>query len=128
MDRGAPDLLRLPSHQVASGSFDYVMVESPPLTRVVDTAVISQLSDRSIFHGCPEAYTARGHSQALKNSSLWRHKIAGVAFNLIDEKSMTSHGCYGCYGGKYMAVTTTRERRRSRVIQADFWAGSLARA
>ena len=87
--------------QAASGSFDHVIIESLPFARVVDATAILQLSHRIIFMVAWKRTPREAIPQALKNSSLQRHKVAGVAFNMIDEQSMTSHGRYGYYGSKY---------------------------
>ncbi len=87
--------------QMAANDFDYVVIDSPPLAPVVDAAVISQLVDRVIFTVAWKRTPREAVLQVLKNNSFRLHKIAGVALNMIDEKSMTSYGRYGYYGSKY---------------------------
>lgn len=100
-----PDLLgsermrRLVQNAVAN--FDYVVIDTPPLAPVVDAAVISHLVDRIIFTVAWKRTPREAILQALKNSSLRLHKVAGVAFNMIDERGMTTYGRYGYYGSKY---------------------------
>jgi capsular exopolysaccharide synthesis family protein len=87
--------------QTAASNFDYVVIDSPPIAPVVDAAVISHLVDRIIFTVAWKRTPRDAVVQALKNSSLKLHKIAGIAFNMINEKSMTTYGRYGYYGSKY---------------------------
>jgi exopolysaccharide transport family protein len=87
--------------QAAANKFDYVVIDSPPIAPVVDAAVISQLVDRIVFTVAWKRTPRGAVVQALRNSSLRTHKVAGIVLNMIDEKSMTSYGRYGYYGSKY---------------------------
>jgi capsular exopolysaccharide synthesis family protein len=84
----------------ASKAFDYVVIDSPPLAPVVDAAVISQLADRVVFTIAWKRTPRGAIAQALQGN-LRLHKVAGVALNMIDEKSMSAYGRYGYYGSKY---------------------------
>jgi succinoglycan biosynthesis transport protein ExoP len=72
--------------------FDYVVIDSPPLGPVIDAVVLSQIAD-SIVYVVRWASTAR----ELVQSSLQRlpeHKVAGVIFNLINERAAQKYGKY----------------------------------
>jgi capsular exopolysaccharide synthesis family protein len=87
--------------RTAASNFDYVVIDSPPIAPVVDACVISHLADRIIFTVAWKRTPREAIVQALKNSSLKLHKVAGIAFNMIDERDMTTYGRYGYYGSKY---------------------------
>jgi capsular exopolysaccharide synthesis family protein len=84
----------------AAKKYDYVVIDSPPLAPVVDAAVISQLVDRVVFTIAWKRTPRDAIAQAL-SGALKLHKVAGVAFNMIEEKSMSQYGKYGYYGSKY---------------------------
>jgi succinoglycan biosynthesis transport protein ExoP len=72
--------------------FDYVVIDSPPLGPVVDPVVLSQIAD-SVVYVVRWAATAR----ELVQQSLLRlpeHKVAGVVFNLINERAAQKYGKY----------------------------------
>jgi capsular exopolysaccharide synthesis family protein len=73
-------------------TFDYVVIDSPPIGPVIDPIVISQLSD-TVVYVVRWAATAR----ELIQSSIKRlpeDKIAGVVFNLLNEKAAQKYGKY----------------------------------
>jgi polysaccharide biosynthesis transport protein len=72
--------------------FDIVVIDSPPMGPVVDPVVISQLSD-AIVYVVRWASTAR----ELVQQSIQRLdglKIAGVVFNLVNERAAQKYGKY----------------------------------
>lgn len=86
--------------QSAAKAFDYVVIDSPPLAPVVDAAVISQLADRVVFTIAWKRTPRGAIAQALQGS-LRIQKVAGIAFNMIDEKRVSKYGRYGYYGSEY---------------------------
>jgi capsular exopolysaccharide synthesis family protein len=73
-------------------TFDYIVIDSPPIGPVIDPVAISQLAD-SIVYVVRWASTAR----ELIQSSIKRlpeDKIAGVVFNLLNEKAAQKYGKY----------------------------------
>jgi Mrp family chromosome partitioning ATPase len=73
-------------------SFDYIVIDSPPVGPVVDALVISHLAD-SIVYVVRWAHTAR----ELVQQSMERlpgTKIAGTVFNQVNEKAAQKYGKY----------------------------------
>jgi capsular exopolysaccharide synthesis family protein len=72
--------------------FDYVVIDSPPLGPVIDAVVLSHIAD-SVVYVVRWASTAR----ELVQQSIQRlpeHKVAGVIFNLINERAAQKYGKY----------------------------------
>jgi capsular exopolysaccharide synthesis family protein len=73
-------------------TFDYIVIDTPPIGPVIDAIVISQLAD-SVVYVVRWAATAR----ELIQSSIKRlpeDKVAGVVFNLLNEKAAQKYGKY----------------------------------
>ncbi len=73
-------------------TFDYVVIDSPPIGPVVDPIVLAQLSD-SIVYVVRWASTAR----ELVQQSIQRlpaDKIAGAVFNMVNERAAQKYGKY----------------------------------
>jgi succinoglycan biosynthesis transport protein ExoP len=72
--------------------FDYVVIDSPPLGPVIDAVVLAHIAD-SVVYVVRWASTAR----ELVQQSIQRlpeHKVAGVIFNLINERAAQKYGKY----------------------------------
>ena len=73
-------------------AFDYIVIDSPPIGPVIDPVAVSQLAD-SIVYVVRWAATARELiQQSIKR--LPEDKIAGVVFNLLNEKAAQKYGKY----------------------------------
>jgi capsular exopolysaccharide synthesis family protein len=78
--------------EMCGETFDYIVIDSPPIGPVIDPLAISQLSD-SVVYVVRWASTAR----ELIQSSIKRlpeDKLAGVVFNLLNEKAAQKYGKY----------------------------------
>ena len=73
-------------------TFDYIVIDSPPIGPVIDALVISQLAD-SIVYVVRWASTARELIQQSMRR-LPENKVAGVVFNLLNEKAAQKYGKY----------------------------------
>jgi exopolysaccharide transport family protein len=73
-------------------SFDYVVIDSPPLGPVIDSAVISQLADKVIY----VVYWARTAREMVEQSmqKLNHKKVAGIVFNNVDDSRAIRYGKY----------------------------------
>jgi capsular exopolysaccharide synthesis family protein len=72
--------------------FDLVVIDSPPMGPVIDPVVLSQLAD-SVVYVVRWASTAR----ELVQESIARlpaQKVAGVIFNLVNERAAQRYGKY----------------------------------
>ena len=73
-------------------TFDYIVIDSPPIGPVIDPIVLSQLAD-SVVYVVRWAGTARELiQQSIKR--LPDDKVAGVVFNLLNEKAAQKYGKY----------------------------------
>ena len=72
--------------------FDLIIVDSPPLGPVIDPVILSQLVDKVVYV-VRWASTARELvQQSLERLS--RDKVAGVVFNLVNERAAQKYGKY----------------------------------
>jgi len=92
-----PDLLgseRLRSlFEYLKTAFDYIVIDTPPLEPVVDAVVVAQVADKIVFvvHW---GVTARERVQRGVQRLEGHKKIAGIAFNLVDEQIAKKYGRY----------------------------------
>jgi capsular exopolysaccharide synthesis family protein len=75
---------------VCKKSFDYVVIDAPPIGPVIDPLILAQLVDK-IVYVVRWASTARELVQESVQR-LPREKLAGVAFNLVNEKAAQKYG------------------------------------
>jgi succinoglycan biosynthesis transport protein ExoP len=83
-------------------SFDYIVIDSPPLEPVIDAAVVAQVADKIVFV-VRWAVTAREMIQRGIQRLSGHKKVAGVAFNLVNENLAQKYVKYGRagYGNAY---------------------------
>jgi capsular exopolysaccharide synthesis family protein len=73
-------------------SFDFIVIDSPPVGPVIDPVVLSQLVDTVVY-----VVRWASTSRELIQESIQRlagQKIAGVVFNLVNEKAAQKYGKY----------------------------------
>jgi polysaccharide biosynthesis transport protein len=71
-------------------SFDFIVADSPPVGPVVDPLVMAQLSDTVVY-----VVRWASTSRELIQQSIHRlpgHKVAGVVFNMVNEKAAQKYG------------------------------------
>jgi capsular exopolysaccharide synthesis family protein len=82
-------------------TFDYVVVDTPPIGPVVDAAIVANLADKTIFV-VEWASTAREVVEtSIKQLSAKRHVVAGVVFNFVNQDRAQKYGCEYYYGKSY---------------------------
>ena len=83
-------------------SFDYVVVDSPPLGAVIDPLVISGLVDKTVVV-VRWAATARHIVRDAVRRLEAHKKVAGVVFNMVDDQQARKYGAYlsAKAGGRY---------------------------
>lgn len=84
-------------------SFDYIVIDSPPIGPVIDSAVIAQLADKVVFV-VRWAATAREMVQQSVQQLSGHKKIAGIVFNQVNENEAQKYGKYAYsyyYGSRY---------------------------
>ena len=73
-------------------SFDFVVIDAPPIGPVIDSLILSQLADKVVYV-VRWASTARELvQQSLQR--LPREKLAGTVFNRVNEKAAQKYGKY----------------------------------
>jgi capsular exopolysaccharide synthesis family protein len=73
-------------------SFDYVVLDSPPIGPVIDPVILSRLSDAVVY-----VVRWASTSRELVQESIQRvspDKVAGVVFNMVNEKLAQKYGKY----------------------------------
>jgi succinoglycan biosynthesis transport protein ExoP len=73
-------------------TFDYIVIDSPPIGPVIDPLSVAQLADKVVYI-VRWASTARELVQQSINR-LPESKVAGVVFNLLNEKAAQKYGRY----------------------------------
>jgi polysaccharide biosynthesis transport protein len=78
------------------------VIDSPPLEPVIDAAVVAQVADKIVFV-VRWAVTAREMIQRGIQRLSGHKKVAGVAFNLVNENLAQKYVKYGRagYGNAY---------------------------
>ena len=79
-------------------SYDYVIIDSPPLGSVIDSAVIAKVSDGAILVVESNAVSYRFAQKVKEQLEKSRCRILGAILNKV---SMDKKGYYGRYYGKY---------------------------
>jgi Mrp family chromosome partitioning ATPase len=80
-------------------TYDFVFIDTPPAGPVVDPVVISQLSDKVVFV-VRWGWTARELVKEATDLRWGYRKLAGIAFNQVNENEAQKYGKY-CYSYHY---------------------------
>lgn len=108
-----PDLLASDKMKAFIGAlrktFDYIIIDSPPMGPVVDPKVTSMLCDKTVYvvhWGTTAREMVETHVHAFPNA----RQVAGVVLNMVNENRAQKYGRYGAgyyygqrYYGKYYA-------------------------
>jgi capsular exopolysaccharide synthesis family protein len=82
-------------------SFDYVVIDTPPVGPVIDPVVVSQRADKTVLV-VRWAATAREMVERTVQQLSGHKAIAGVVFNFVTESQAQKYGKYAhYYGGRY---------------------------
>lgn len=84
--------------KVARESFDMVIIDTPPLGNVIDTAVIAKQCDGAILVIKYKGISRKFISQVKKQLTSTGCKILGAVLTMVD---MSGNSYYGKYYGKY---------------------------
>jgi succinoglycan biosynthesis transport protein ExoP len=74
-------------------TFDYVVIDSPPVSPVVDAKVLLQYVDKVIF-AIRWQSTPKGAALECLQHLTSEHKIAGVVLNCLNERTASRYGQY----------------------------------
>lgn len=87
--------------QSAKKTFDYVIVDTPPLGSVIDGAIVARQCDGTMMVVESKAISYRFVQQIKDQLSKAECRILGVVLNKVDMSSNGYYGNYGKYYGKY---------------------------
>jgi exopolysaccharide transport family protein len=77
-------------------AYDYVLIDSPPVAPVIDAKVLQQLADKVIYVVRWQATPREMVTQCLEQLAPER-RLAGIAFNLVNERKTPRYGPYSYY-------------------------------
>ena len=83
-------------------SFDYVVLDSPPVGPVVDAIVIGSLADTSIFVA-EWASTPRDLVESCVKKMSVQRRVGGIVLNRVDQRRAKKYGVEDQYGDRYYA-------------------------
>ena len=79
-------------------TYDYVIIDTPPLGSVIDGAIVAQECDGAIFVMAAKTVSYKFIQKAVDQLEKTDCKILGAVLNKVD---MNENGYYGKYYGKY---------------------------
>jgi polysaccharide biosynthesis transport protein len=79
-------------------AYDYVVIDSPPVAPVVDTKIIQHLADKIVYIVRWQTTPREMVSQCIDQLAPGR-RLAGIAFNLVNESKTPRIGPHGYYAG-----------------------------
>lgn len=98
---------------VLRSSFDYVIVDTPPLGSVIDAAVAAKSCDGTVLviesNAISYCFAQKVKEQLDKTGS----RILGVVLNKVDMNGKGYYGHYGKYYGNYGSETASRQEKSS---------------
>ncbi len=89
-------------------SFDTIIVDSPPLLAVTDSAVLSTMADRVVLVADPRKATRHTLLRAKDVLERVGSRVSGVVLNRVGEESSGYYGYY--YYGGYSAYVTDGQK------------------
>jgi len=95
--------------------FDYVIIDTPPIGLVIDSAIIAQKADASIIVTEAGLIKRRFIQKAKEQMEQSGSQFLGIILNKVEE-TMDSYGAYGSYGsyGNYGKKSDTKKAKKSR--------------
>ncbi|WP_170236530.1 tyrosine-protein kinase [Streptococcus hyovaginalis] len=105
--------------QTARDVFDYVIIDSPPIGLVIDSAIIASQSDASLLVVEAGLIKRRFVQKAVEQLSQSGKPFLGVILNKVDttKDSYGVYGNYGAYGNYGKKQDTDKSKKRSRVTK-----------
>jgi Mrp family chromosome partitioning ATPase len=81
-------------------TFDYVVLDTPPVGPVVDSVIVSNLSDKTIFV-VQWAATPRELVETAIGQASTQKRVAGVVFNCVKQDHAKKYGAPYYHGKSY---------------------------
>lgn len=85
--------------KVLKSTFDYIIIDAPPITATTDPAVIASACDGSVMVVAAKKVSARVIRECIAQLDRTGTPVLGAILNMADSKYLTSG--YGRYYGKY---------------------------
>ena len=82
-------------------SFEYVIVDTPPIGNVIDAAVAAKQCDGTILVMAPDRISKGDAIAATEQMRAANENILGVVLNKVDLKDSSYYGKYGTYRNRY---------------------------
>lgn len=79
-------------------SFDYILIDTPPLSNVIDAAVAAKVSDGSILVVASDVSSRVETKSVTEQLRAANSNILGVVLNKVDVRRGSYYGKYGSYG------------------------------
>ena len=98
---------------VLRSSFDYVIVDTPPLGSVIDAAVAAKSCDGTVLVIESNAISYRFAQKVKEQLDKTGSRILGVVLNKVDMNGKGYYGHYGKYYGNYGSETASRQEKSS---------------
>ena len=83
-------------------NFDYVVMDSPPVGPVVDSIILGDLADKSIFV-VQWASTPRDLVETCVKKMSAHRRVGGIVLNLVNQSRAKKYGSEYHYGDRYYA-------------------------
>ena len=83
-------------------TYDYIVIDSPPVAPVVDTKIIQQLADKIVYIVRWQTTPREMVRQCLEQLAPDR-RLAGIAFNLVNESKAPRFGPHPYYSASHYA-------------------------
>ena len=84
--------------KVLRESYDYVIIDTPPLGSVIDSAIVAQECDGTVFVISANSVSYKYAQKAVEQINKTDCKILGAVLNKVD---INNNAYYGKYYGKY---------------------------
>lgn len=103
-------------------TFDYIIVDTPPLGSVIDAAVVAKNCDGTVLVVESNAISYKFAQRVKEQLDKTGSRILGVVLNKVDMDRKGYYGHYGKYYGKYgeeAAISQSAAKERIRDYQED---------
>jgi len=87
-------------------TFDYVVLDTPPVGPVIDAIILAKLADKTIFV-VEWASTPRELVETSIKQASTHKRVAGVVFNFINQDRAQKYGGEYYYGKSYEKYYST---------------------
>lgn len=83
---------------VVKNTFDYILIDTPPLSNVIDAAVVAKASDGSVLVIASDSNSRTEAKNVAEQLKAANPNLLGVVLNKVDVRRGSYYGKYGSYG------------------------------